>query len=367
MPFLVLHYEQLGLSGSQIGLLTGIQPLITLLSASVWGGLADARQKHGTLLRLAIIGAIGFVLLLSFITSFLWLIPVVIGYAFFVAPITPLVDNSVLAMLGDRTERYGKIRLWGAIGWGLIAPLAGRLIEQFGLGLSFYIYMGVISGALIVAWQMPIAPASIGAEFGRGLRSLVKDTRWLIFLATIFLAGMSSAFVHSYLYLYLADLGANNTLIGFSLTVATLSEFVIFFFSERLLAQLGTRRLIMLSLTAQMIRLLAYSFIHNPWLALGVQLLHGPHFSAMWVAGVAYVNKIAPKGMGATAQGLFTGIYMGLGSATGAVVGGFLLERVGSMVMFRYAAGWSLLALLLFVVAGRSVSIAEPEVVQSKS
>jgi uncharacterized membrane protein YfcA len=71
--------------------------------------------------------------------------------------------------------------------------------------------------------------------------------------------------------------------------------------------------------------------------------------------------------MGATAQGLFTGIYMGLGSATGAVVGGFLLERVGSMVMFRYAAGWSLLALLLFVVAGRSVSTAEPEVVQSKS
>jgi PPP family 3-phenylpropionic acid transporter len=226
--------------------------------------------------------------------------------------------------------------------------------------------MALMSVGLIIAWQMPIAQASIGSDFGRGLRSLMKDSRWLLVLLIVFIAGMSSAFVHTYLFLYLADLGADKTVIGLSLTIATVSEFLIFFFSDRLLTRWDTGQLISFSLLTQTVRLLAYSLIRDPWLALGVQLLHGPHFSAMWIAGVAYANKIAPTGMGATAQSLFTGMYMGLGSAAGALIGGFLLERVGSTAMFQYAAGWSAVGLVIFLVAGRLTLNEQRQVVKSK-
>ena len=58
----------------------------------------------------------------------------------------------------------------------------------------------------------------------------------------------------------------------------------------------------------------------------------------MWVAGVSYANEIAPPGMGATAQGLFGGVMMGLGAATGAVIGGMLYDRIGPRNMFVCAA-----------------------------
>jgi PPP family 3-phenylpropionic acid transporter len=93
VPYLNLHYEQIGLSSRQIGLLSGMSPLLTLVGAPLWGGLADATQRQRLLLILAIAGSSLAVWLLSLFTAFLWLIPVVAVYAFLVAPIMPLVDS----------------------------------------------------------------------------------------------------------------------------------------------------------------------------------------------------------------------------------------------------------------------------------
>ena len=45
LPFIALYYAQVGLSAAQIGLLSGILPLVTLVSAPLWGALADAFRR----------------------------------------------------------------------------------------------------------------------------------------------------------------------------------------------------------------------------------------------------------------------------------------------------------------------------------
>jgi len=45
--------------------------------------------------------------------------------------------------------------------------------------------------------------------------------------------------IHSYLFLYMDQLGASKTLMGYSLAVATLSEIPIFFYADRLLQRWG--------------------------------------------------------------------------------------------------------------------------------
>ena len=137
MPFLVLYYEILGLSGRQIGFLAGISPLVSLVGAPLWGGLADITRRHKLVWTIAIAGAITMALVLSQVTVFLLLIPVVIIYALFAAPIIPLADNAVMALLGDRKNQYGRQRIWGAVGWGVAAPFIGQLIESRGLQWAF--------------------------------------------------------------------------------------------------------------------------------------------------------------------------------------------------------------------------------------
>jgi PPP family 3-phenylpropionic acid transporter len=355
LPFLALYYQQLGLSGRQIGLLTSIPFWITIFSALLWGGLADATQQHKRLLSLAIIGAAGTAVLISWAASFFLLIPIIAVWALFTGPIMPLVDNTALEILGDQSHQYGKIRLWGALGWGISAPVMGELVERLGLDWIFYGYALLMLMSWLVVGQLPIASSSIGGGFGQGLRTLLRDRRWGLFLLLIFAGSLGEATVHSFWFLYLKALGATSFLMGFSLTVAMLSEMVIFFLSDRLLHRFGPRNLLMLSIAIRVGQLLAYSWITNPYLALTFQLLHGPGFAAMWVAAVAYVNEITPKGLSATGQGLLNSVSFGFALAIGAILGGFLYEQVGAFGMYRWMAGLMLAGLLTFVLAPQAV------------
>jgi PPP family 3-phenylpropionic acid transporter len=354
IPFLTLYYRASGLSGAQIGLLVGISPVITWLAAPFWGALADGTRRYRAILTAATVGTMGMVALLSWVSGIWWLLPVVACYAFFAAPIMPLVDNSVMELLGERRELYGRQRVWGAIGWGLAGAVAGVLVDRFGLGVSFYAFIIGYAILLVVSSRLRISEGMNSQPFWHGVRALASNRPLMIFLLTVLFASVGSGIVNNYVFLYLADLGANKTLMGVSQTMSTLSEMPVFFFSAVLLRKFGARGLLLLSLSAYVVRLLAYTLLPPVWLVLPINLLHGLTFSAMWVAGVSYANEVAPKGMGATAQGLFAGMTMGLGSAAGALLGGLMYDSLGTTVMFRVAAGIVLVGLTFFAVAGRS-------------
>lgn len=353
LPFLALHYENLGLSGSQIGFLAGIPPLVSLAGAPLWGALADTSRRHKTILSIAIIGTITLALMLSQITIFAYLIPFVAVYALFFSPIIPLTDNAVMALLAERKDQYGRQRIWGAIGWGLVAPLIGRLIETSGLIWAFWGYAGIMLISLFVAQKIPFHQISSQPPFFRGIRKLLSNRSWLLFLFLVFAGGAGQAVIHNFLFLHMNDLGASKTMMGFALTVATLSELPIFFFSDRLLTRWSAKGLFVFATGVYIIRVMVLSFITTPRLILVTQLFHGLNFSIMWVAGVSYADEIAPLGLGATVQGLFSGIFMGISTAIGALLGGMLYQNFGGAIMYRTMSIGVALSLLIFLIAQR--------------
>lgn len=365
IPFLIIYYDHLGLSGRQIGLLAGIPPLMMLAGAPLWGGAADAMQRHAALLKIAIAGTLVIVLVLSGTHTFGWLIPVIVGYAFFAAPIMPLVDNTVMTMLGPRKDQYGKQRLWGALGWGTAAPVIGFLIERSGLQWVFWGYLILMFGGLVVSWQLPVSQDGTSSSFWAGLRLLLTKRAWLLFLAMVFMGGMGLALISNFLFLYLDRLEASKTLMGLSLTFGTFSELPVMFFADRLLKRWGAQGLLIFALTALVIRIFAYSLMSAPWVVLPIQLLHGSTFSALWVAGVSYADEMAPPGLGATAQGVFTGVFMGLSSACGSLIGGVLYDSLGGAVMFRWAAVGVLVGLGCFILLEKRALRLKPRPVES--
>ena len=57
--------------------------------------------------------------------------------------------------------------------------------------------------------------------------------------------------------------------------------------------------------------------------------------------------------MGATAQGVFSSVIIGLASLLGAVIGGVLYQSVGAVAIFRSASAFALLGLSIFVGANK--------------
>jgi hypothetical protein len=93
-----------------------------------------------------------------------------------------------MELLGEQKEHYGKLRLWGAVGWGLSAPIIGWLIKGHGIQWSFWGYLIQMVVVFIVVMNLPVGHASLGGRYWQGLRGLLQDMRWRLFLLVVFSA-----------------------------------------------------------------------------------------------------------------------------------------------------------------------------------
>src|SRR5688572_28087124 len=236
LPFLTIYYQDLGLTGTQIGLLASMPPLLSLVSAPVWGVVSDTMKQRKFSLLIAIGGAILLALALSTVRGFVWLIPTVMLFSFFFSPIMPLVDTTTISMLGGQKERYGRLRLWGAIGWGVAAPIVGWLIETSSATWSFWAYAALMALGFLIALNVP-ETGRIEPTSQTDLRISLASPRWFLFLIVAFSGGMSLSMISNFLFLFLRQLGVDEFSLGLTLTVATLSELPVLFFSNRLLGR----------------------------------------------------------------------------------------------------------------------------------
>jgi PPP family 3-phenylpropionic acid transporter len=151
----------------------------------------------------------------------------------------------------------------------------------------------------------------------------------------------------------MSDLGASRTLMGLTQTVATISEIPVLFFVNRLIKRWGARRLMAVSIAAYALRAFLVSLATVPEAILLIQTIHGATFALLIGAGVTLADELAPAGLKATAQGLYSAVMGGVGVAMGAVLGGWIYEHYGAQATFRVMSGVALFGLLLWVVLER--------------
>jgi len=334
MPFFVLFYQGLGFNGPQIGLLTGIPPLITLVAAPFWTSLADAKRWHKWVMSLGITAAVLIIFLLPFLTSFAIVFLAIILFNTFLSPVASLADSATMTMLGEERALYGRVRLGGTIGWGLFAPIAGALAQNYGLNIVFWCFSAIMLINLFVSQKFMYSSHEKDASNNLGIRMLLTNRRWLIFLFMAFLGGLGSSSAASYLFPYMAEMGASKATMGIALTISTLTEVPMFFFGDRLVKKFGSYGLLILALVLFGTRSLLYAAIHTESMVLIVQAFGGMIFPALWTAGVAYADEHAPLGLKSSAQGLFGAASFGFGGAVSGFISGLLLESIGGHGMY---------------------------------
>ena len=332
LPFLVVYYERLGLDGRQIGVLSALLPIATLTVGPLWGALADGLGRHRVVAMVTLIGTTVSGVLVATGSDFVTLLPLVAALAVFAAPVVPLTDTAVLAGLRAERERYGRLRLWGAIGFGIASLIAGVAVDRLGLGWSFGAF-GVLLAATVVvafglAWRdvaddrdaerLAVAPR---AARGSGLFRDFANVRWFALLAAGFLGGAALPTATTFFFLYLTERGAATGLIGVALAVATVSEIPVMFLASRWLRRVRPRTLLLGALGMFALRALLYAVIDSTAGLVAVQLLHGPSFGLLLVAGVGRADRLAIPGRRATGQALFAASVTGLGATIGSLVG----------------------------------------------
>lgn len=334
MPFLVLYYQSLGFTGTQIGLLTGLSPLITLVSAPFWTGLADKKNRHHLILSLALLVSAIVIFSLPFLQSFLLVLLMGITFSVFFAPVISLIDSATMFMLGEAKEMYGRVRVGGTLGFGVFAIIAGLLVQSYGLKMAFWGGTAVLFLAFLFGQKLEHNQFQEQTSFRQGARTLLQNRQWILFLVLAFAGGVNSAVANNYFLPYMKELGAKESIMGIAISMGTWAEIPLLFYGNHLLKRFRAYPLLVLSILFSSIRLLLFAAIGTPWLVFPVQLLNALGYPMMWMAGVAYADQTAPPGLNATAQGLFVAMVSGFGTAVGGFVGGLLLESIGGRDMY---------------------------------
>ncbi|KAK2080350.1 hypothetical protein QBZ16_000203 [Prototheca wickerhamii] len=379
-PFLVLLYRSRGLREDQIGLLAALRPCIAFPAGAAWAYLADRRRWHRHILIFALVGATVFTLAQAAVRGVWATGAAVLLCEALGAPSGALIDAAVTATLARDPSQgeYGRVRLFGALGWGLAAAAGGLALSHLGWTPVFVAYAALMAALLwpslaisfedlthrerdvedtaaLVAQGIPVghlAAADKDAAESRpstGL-DLVRDPAVLLFLATVTVMGYAVGTIESFLFLLLDELGGPPLLAGLTLTLTCTAEPIVFYFAGALLRALGTTGSLHVIFAAFSVRLACYATLAawpSPWLILPVELLHGITFGLTWTVGTAWAAANAPAHLRATVQSAFQGCYLGLGNGVGSLLGGQVYSRRGAPATFWaalavLAGGWAL-------------------------
>lgn len=348
-PYLNLYYLEVGLDTIQIGIIVATLTSISLVANPVWNAIADRFQLHHRLLPVLIWGTLPLIWLLAHAQDFTSLMVSISLYAMIAAPIVPMADHAVLTQLGEKRQEYGKLRLWGSLGFGIFSYTMGHLIEAFGMNIGFIAYMVVVIVAGWVANQLPKAAIQNTEPFWKSMHKFMGHKRFWRFLLSMLLFGIALQMLGNYFPLYLKELGAGEGLYGTAVAMMGISELPILFFAPLLLRKFSSRSLITVAFVILIVRCFLYSLVQDPHIAVLIQGSQGLSFGILLAAGVNYVSDMAPAGLGASAQGLYAAVLYSLSGVFGALVGSRLYELIGATGMFSVAGLLVIVGMMIFI------------------
>jgi NHS family nucleoside permease-like MFS transporter len=153
----------LELSGSAAGILLSCFGIGMLFSSAITSKVVGKHVREVTLFKvLHLVSAFAFIGI-TFVTDFTALFPLFLLYSLFLAP-TMGLSNSITFRLIEDQDHYGKIRVWGTIGFVFFAWFLSWFINRYFPGHINYVYFGSgVIGLVLVAF-MHFAFADDGAE-----------------------------------------------------------------------------------------------------------------------------------------------------------------------------------------------------------
>ncbi|WP_282450495.1 MFS transporter [Marinobacter xestospongiae] len=332
LPYWSLYLEDRGFSYLEIATLMATIQLTKIVAPSVWGWLGDRTGQRVRLVRTgALVGAVCFsgVFLEP---AFFGLLLVMLAFTFFWNAVLPLYEVITLQGLGRDRARYGRVRLWGSVGFvGAVAGV-GAILEWLPIGFLPWIVMPVFAGIAISAFLVPAERGPARSTAGAAeLWAILRHPAVIAFFLMNFLLQVSHGAYYTFFSIHLEQHGYGKFAIGVLWSLGVIAEIALFIVMHRLFRRFTVRQI---AIAALLLTLLRWVLIAEATSLLAVlvfaQLLHAASYGALHALSVQYIHGYFGGGHHGQGQALYSGLTFGAGGAVGAWLSGFLVEGVGT-------------------------------------
>jgi len=360
-PYSPLWLSQLGYSTLAIGSFAALQSWTRIVAPYGWGWLADHGGRRVTLLRAAAV--------LSLLAAgALWLVRdagalalgLVVASLFLAnGAFTPIAETLVLRHLhgpgGLDARRYGRVRLWGSVGFIGSVLLFGVVLQRIGIQALPLLTLGMFALLALVTWQLPRqleppAAARLRAAVWPVLRQPVLQ--W--FFAGVMLTVLAHSSLYAFFSLYLDAQGYGKAAVGAMWAVAVAAEIAFFALAGRRFERIDPYRWLVWAALASALRFtLTAAFGEHGAVLVVAQLMHALTFAAQHMACTTLIARYFPDQLRARGSALYSTLGYGIPGVVGGVAGGLLSQRFGLTSVFWAAAVCALASAACCTMAAR--------------
>jgi len=346
-PYWGLYLDARGLDAERIGWVTAALFASRIIAPYVWGEVADRSARRMRVVRFALAVAVASFAAIPWSRSIGALLAATAVFSFFWNAALPQIEANTLNHLGNGLARYGRIRLWGSLGFIVTVTGAGYWLDRVGAGQLPWLVLVLFVATWLATATAPEASGAVGAPRHDGLLAVLRRPEVLALLgATLFNQAGLGAY-YGFFSLDLARHGYSQSLIGALWAVGVIAEIGVFLAMPKLAARWSYARLLSVSLLLSIIRwVMIASGIDRIINVLAAQVLHLATFGLFHAACIALIHKAFPGRLQGRGQALYSSLGLGVGGAAGSLMGGYLWTRFGPPAVFWGCAVSATLALL---------------------
>jgi PPP family 3-phenylpropionic acid transporter len=320
--FLPKMLVQSGYSATQVGMIFAASPLMRFILPFVFRRIGAVERLHYlAALILTFLSALLFFATLHSFTAF-FLANLLYGAAMGI--VLPYVDTIALQIVSK--ERYGRVRLWGSIGFMAIALWLGRVLET---PLQSLVYLAILALATLLAgWLLARYDRSEPREEAQDPQDAGSFSlrRYWAFWLSAFLLQVSFGGFYNFFTIYETAHGISLEMTSWLWSFGVLCEIAMLYWQGPLLKNRPLLHLIEFSVATTVLRwMILWLWPDSLAAAFAAQSLHAFNFALYYTAAIAYIYKLYTQKK--LAQQFFLGMTFGLGGSVGAILAGWVYER----------------------------------------
>jgi len=350
--YFAIYLQSIGTSTLEIGALMAGGPIVSIIANPLWGYLSD---RLGNIRRILIIMLTGNLLVMQLVflaDSYTLIYMFMIMFFFFQMPLFSQSNSLILNSIEGTNHKFGAFRLWGSLGWAVLAVGAGPVIGQIGIDKLWVVYDIMMLIAIGLTFTLPRGTSSSTGSGRVNYRTMFSNRTFLLFLIIGLVISIPNAMNSTFVGLYITDLGGNSRMIGWAAFFASIFEIPVFLLLDRYLKK--DVRTMVLCLTVVSIlyslRWLLMSSVDTAMQIICIQTIHCLTFGAFYYIGTQLTAMIVPMEFRASGQAVYALTWGGLSGIAAGFIGGWMFDHSGPQSMYMLGGGMAAIGAISFAL-----------------
>lgn len=338
VPYAGLYYDFLGFNAIQIGLLSAVFVATKLIAPNLLGWVADKTSLKVFWVKWS--SFLTFICLLFFAKQdqFYVVLLAVFLFSFFFHSSLPIFESytfNALKTANKTKASYGKIRLWGSVGFIFAVVIVGWLFDKTGMdSFAFYLILFALFawlGVLFLAEDKTLVEQVDTSRFWQ----IINQPQVVALLLVSLLIQFSHGSYYGFYSIFLNDAGYSKTAISIFWAVGVIAEIVVFLYMLPLFKRFSAKTLLLFSLWLTLLRWLVIPLgIESIEVLFFAQLLHSASYGLFHAAAIYLIDGLFSGKTQSRGQAIYASTSHGLGGALGLLLAGYIWFSYGAEASF---------------------------------